>query len=218
MEAITSFPSPQLDCNSNTPFVRKVGRRNNELRPLWLPLLLLLLFAAAAVATVQPNVILIVAEDQGYGDVIRANVEEVDASAGRILDKIRELKLDETTLVIFTSDNGSAYGMGMGPLLGGKAGAKYEGHMREPTIAWLSGTIPAGVESNRIGVTTDILPSLARLAGGEVPTDRKIDGKDVLDVIRPFHPRLVFTPRAGIETPMRWLRRAWNLTDRSGSG
>lgn len=117
------------------------------------------------------------------GDVDRANVEEVDTSVGRILDTLRELKLDKKTLVIFTSDNGGASGMTMGPLRGGKGGPKYEGHMREPTITWWPGTIPSGVVSNGIAVATDLLPSLARLTGARVPDDRVIDGKDVLDIL-----------------------------------
>lgn len=123
-----------------------------------------------------------VAQDAG-GDIDRSNVEEVDTSVGRILDKLRELKLDENTLVIFTSDNGGARGMSMGPLRGGKGGPKYEGHMREPTLTWWPGTIPAGTESQGIAVTTDLLPSLARLTGATVPGDRVIDGRDVTDIL-----------------------------------
>jgi len=117
------------------------------------------------------------------GDPNRANVEEVDTSVGRILDTVRELDLAKNTLVLFTSDNGGAGGMSMGPLRGGKGGPKYEGHMREPTITWWPGTIPAGVETEAISVTTDLLPSFAKLTGAKVPTDRTIDGRDVLDVL-----------------------------------
>lgn len=117
------------------------------------------------------------------GNVNRAAVEEVDASVGRILDTLRELQIAERTFVLFTSDNGGAGGMSMGPLRGGKGGPKYEGHMREPTIAWWPGTIPQGAESDAIVTTTDILPSLARLADAAVPDDRTIDGKDALDVL-----------------------------------
>jgi arylsulfatase A len=117
------------------------------------------------------------------GDVNRATVEEVDTSVGRILDSLRELKLDRNTLVVFTSDNGGAGGMSMGPLRGGKGGPKYEGHMREPTLTWWPGTIPAGRVSEQIVTTTDILPSLVRLVGAKVPSDRKIDGKDALEVL-----------------------------------
>ena len=116
-------------------------------------------------------------------DANRSNVEEVDTSVGRILARLRELKLDKNTLVIFTSDNGGAGGMSMGPLRGGKGGPKYEGHMREPTLTWWPGTIPAGIESDEIVATIDVVPSLARLVGAEVPTDRTIDGLDALDVL-----------------------------------
>ena len=117
------------------------------------------------------------------GDVNRANVEEVDTSVGRVLDTLRELKLDKNTLVVFTSDNGGAGGMSMGPLRGGKGGPKYEGHMRVPTITWWPGRIPAGVKTDQIAATVDILPSLAKLTGAAVPDDRTIDGKDALDVL-----------------------------------
>ncbi len=121
--------------------------------------------------------------EKAGGDVNRSNVEEVDASVGRILDTLRELGIAENTLVIFTSDNGGASGMSMGPLRGGKGGPKYEGHMREPTLTWWPGTIPAGVESDEIATTIDILPSLAKLVGAEVPGGHMVDGSDALDVL-----------------------------------
>ncbi|MEM9281655.1 MAG: sulfatase-like hydrolase/transferase [Verrucomicrobiota bacterium] len=121
--------------------------------------------------------------ERAEGNVDRATVEEVDDSVGRILDTLRELDIDENTLVIFTSDNGGAGGMSMGPLRGGKGGAKFEGHMRVPTIAWWPGQIEAGVETNEIAVTTDLLPSFAKLTGAKLPSDRTIDGKDVLDIV-----------------------------------
>jgi arylsulfatase A len=71
--------------------------------------------------------------------------------------------------------------MSMGSLRGGEGGPEYEGRMREPTITWWPRTIPPGTETAEIAVTTDILPSLARLAGARGPDDRTIDGKDVLD-------------------------------------
>jgi len=117
------------------------------------------------------------------GNVDRAHVEEVDDSIGRVLQTLKDLKLDQNTLVIFTSDNGAASGMSSGPLRGGKGGPKYEGHMRVPTLAWWPGTIPAGSISKEIGVTTDLLPSLAKLTVSKVPDDRIIDGKDISDVL-----------------------------------
>ena len=100
---------------------------------------------------------------KAQGDVDRANVEEVDTSVGCVLDTLRELDIAKNTLVLFTSDNGGARGMSMGPLRGGKGGPKYEGHMRVPTVAWWPGTIKAGTRIDAIGTTVDLLPTIAKL-------------------------------------------------------
>ena len=117
------------------------------------------------------------------GRVTQAIIEEVDTSVGRILDTLRELKLSENTLVLFTSDNGPAAGASAGRLRGKKGGPKYEGHMRMPTITWWPGRIPAGTVTKKIAGTIDVLPSLARLTGAEAPKDDVIDGRDVLDLL-----------------------------------
>ena len=118
-----------------------------------------------------------------YGDW----VEEVDASTGRVLDTLRELKLAENTLVLFTSDNGPWLTQGTnggtaGPLRGGKGGT-YEGGMREPTIAWWPGHVAAGTTSDAVAGNIDLLPTFVKLAGGAVPADRKIDGADILPLL-----------------------------------
>ena len=107
-------------------------------------------------------------------------VEEVDWSVGQVLDTVRQLKLDRKTLVIFTSDNGGAprHGAVNAPLRGGK-GSTFEGGMREPTIAWWPERIPAGTATDAVTSMMDILPTFVKLAGGEVPTDRKLDGGDI---------------------------------------
>ncbi len=114
-----------------------------------------------------------------YGDW----VEEADASTGRILGTLRELKLAEKTLVIFTSDNGpwliqGKNGGEAGPLRGGKGGT-FEGGMREPTLAWWPGHVAPGSASDAVAGNIDLLPTFVRLAGGTVPADRKIDGADI---------------------------------------
>ncbi|GAH39069.1 unnamed protein product, partial [marine sediment metagenome] len=108
-----------------------------------------------------------------------AQIEETDWSTGQILNTLRDLNLEEKTLVIFTSDNGGSSGTSMGPLRGGKGGPVYEGHMREPTIAWWPGRIPPGSVCDEIASTIDLLPTFAKLAGAQMPTDRVIDGKDI---------------------------------------
>lgn len=114
-----------------------------------------------------------------FGDVI----EEIDWSVGQVLDTLRRLQLDKQTLVIFTSDNGPwlPYGNHAGsakPLREGK-GTAFEGGVREPFIARWPGQIPAGSSTRAPAMTIDLLPTIAKLAGAEVPKDRIIDGRDI---------------------------------------
>jgi arylsulfatase A-like enzyme len=114
-----------------------------------------------------------------YGDW----VEEVDWSTGRVLGALRELKLDARTLVLFTSDNGPWRSQGKdggvaGALRGGKT-STWEGGVREPTIARWPGKIPAGTSCDAMMSEIDVLPTLLKLAGGKVPAQPAIDGRDI---------------------------------------
>lgn len=109
-------------------------------------------------------------------------VEEADWSVGQVMAAVRELKLDKNTLVIFTSDNGGTPRAKNTPLRGFKT-TTFEGGMREPTIAWWPGKVPAGTSSDEITGMIDILPTFVKLAGGKLPADRKIDGMDITPVL-----------------------------------
>lgn len=114
-------------------------------------------------------------------------VEEVDWSTGRILDTLRELKIEGRTLVIFTSDNGpwlvkkSDAGSAL-PLRGGK-GSTWEGGVRVPALAWWPGQIAPGSESDAITGSIDLLPTAVALAGGILPAHPVIDGRDISPVL-----------------------------------
>ena len=118
-----------------------------------------------------------------YGDTI----EEIDWSVGEILKALKSLEIDEQTLVIYTSDNGpwkltkgrggSAY-----PLRGFKF-STYEGGMRVPCLMRWPGKIPAGTVTDTLAATIDLMPTLAKLAGGEPPPDRVIDGRDIWPIM-----------------------------------
>jgi arylsulfatase A len=100
-----------------------------------------------------------------------------------VLETLCALGLAERTLVLFTSDNGPWLTQGTnggvaGPLHGGK-GTTWEGGMREPTIVWWPGRIAAHSACDAPMSEMDVLPTLVNLAGGKVPTDHKIDGKDI---------------------------------------
>ena len=109
-----------------------------------------------------------------YGDW----VEEVDWSVGQVLQAIRDLNLVDRTLVIFTSDNGGTQRAVNAPLRGHK-GSTWEGGMRVPTVAWWPNHIPAGTETGEICSMMDVLPTFVKLAGGDLPLDRKLDGFDI---------------------------------------
>lgn len=103
-------------------------------------------------------------------------IEEVDWSVGEILKTLRDTGNAEETLVIFTSDNGAAVGSSL-PLRARK-GSVYDGGIREPTVMWWPGKIPAGAVCSEVAASIDVLPTLAGLSGGALP-ERKIDGKDI---------------------------------------
>lgn len=114
-----------------------------------------------------------------YGDVI----SELDFHIGRLLDRVRELHLDDNTYVIFTSDNGpwlilKENGGGAFPLRGGKT-STWEGGLRVPCIVWSPGNIPAGYINDEVASTLDVLPTFAKLGHAAVPKDRIIDGHDI---------------------------------------
>ena len=111
-----------------------------------------------------------------------AQVEEVDHTVGRILKSLKDLKIDDNTFVIFTSDNGPSPGMSAGPLRGRK-GSAYEGGHRVPTIVWWPGRIVAGSSSDELMSTIDLLPTFASLTGVSLPEDRVIDGKNVWSIL-----------------------------------
>lgn len=130
-----------------------------------------------------------------YGDTI----EEIDWSYGEILKTLKELDLDDNTLIVFTSDNGpwveTTRGMKPGaakfiprdhsgnaePFRGWKMSA-WDGGSRVPFIARWPGKIPAGSESDELLSTMDLLPTFASI-GGATPPDTKIDGEDSTDFL-----------------------------------
>jgi arylsulfatase A-like enzyme len=113
-----------------------------------------------------------------YGDVIM----EIDWSVGQVLAALKKHGLDERTLVIFASDNGPWLSYGdhagsAGPLREGKM-TTFEGGVREPCLMRWPGKIPAGKVCREPAMTIDLLPTLAKLAGAELPR-HKIDGLDI---------------------------------------
>ena len=122
-----------------------------------------------------------------------AAVESIDWTTSVLMEELRSLGLDERTIVIFTSDNGSLgdvsppigsrgrLGGSNLPLRGAKGGT-WEGGMRVPAIVRWTGTVGGGHVCDELVTSMDLYPTLADLCGALVPTDRIIDGLNVVDV------------------------------------
>jgi arylsulfatase A-like enzyme len=112
-----------------------------------------------------------------YGD----GLMELDYHVGEVLDALKEAGIDNNTIVVMTSDNGPTLDQwpdsGFSPFRGG-IGTAYEGAVRVPGIFWWPGKIEAGRTSNGMMSVLDLFSTFAALGGGEVPTDRPIDGID----------------------------------------
>ena len=119
-----------------------------------------------------------------------AMTTRLDRTVGRVLDRLKELGLEESTLVLFTSDNGpthggvggsdSAFFESAGPLRGLK-GSLYEGGIRVPLIARWPGTIKPGGVSDLPCASYDLLPTLCELTGADLPTG--VDGASLLPTL-----------------------------------
>jgi len=123
-------------------------------------------------------------KDGIYGDAI----EEIDWSVGEMIKLLKELKLEENTLVVFTSDNGGEGRRGANkgglnyPLRGHKSQV-WEGGIRVPCILKWPGKIPAGKVYSGVLTAMDFLPTFAAISGSEYVPELKIDGKDISDVL-----------------------------------
>jgi arylsulfatase A len=105
---------------------------------------------------------------------IAAMITRLDGDVGRILRLVKELGIEKNTLVVFTSDNGSAGGAlanefnGSGTLRGTK-GSMYEGGLRVPFVARWPGKIKAGTVSNHVCSFQDMMATFAEMAGVDIP-------------------------------------------------
>ena len=116
---------------------------------------------------------------RGGGDqVYPALIRELDWHVGQVMAALKELSLDESTLVFFISDNGPWLPAGSAWPLGGSKFNTYEGGHRVPAIARWPGTIPANQASDSMRSTMDVFPTVAKLADGKMPDGHVIDGKD----------------------------------------
>lgn len=133
-------------------------------------------------------------------DFYASMIASLDENVGRVLAKLKELGLEENTLVVFTSDNGPAMGssrikgwregwpekilVGSAGPLNGHKGQYYEGGIREPFILRWPARLKAGVEYRQPVITMDLYPTFLAAAGAPVPEGTKLDGVNLLPFLQ----------------------------------
>ena len=141
-----------------------------------------------------------------YGDAIH----ELDHNVGRIFDTLKNLQIDDETIVVYASDNGRGPGRTPEQKIQGRKLSTYEGGIRVPAIAWGPGVgVQAGKRSRAVVRAMDWYPTLATLAGIAVPEGRVIDGRDITSLLKGD---TQIVPAAGLKATLNAsvpLRRRW---------
>jgi arylsulfatase A-like enzyme len=128
-------------------------------------------------------------EEKSYA----AQVTRLDSDVGAVLDLLKELGIDDNTLVIIAGDNGSSFspesviGKRFNQAANGLRGFKrglYEGALRQACIARWPGKVPAGRVSDEPWAFWDFLPTAAELAGAPIPPECKTDGLSLVSHLK----------------------------------
>lgn len=117
-----------------------------------------------------------------------AMVESLDTAVGRVLQRLDELNLRDSTAIIFMSDNGGlstseGHPTSNLPLRGGK-GWMYEGGIREPMVVRWPGITAGGTRCTVPAVSTDFYPTMLEMAGLPAKADQHVDGKSLVPLLR----------------------------------
>jgi len=159
--------------------------------------------------------------DKKYSDLYKDKCKEkqaaflgmitnIDENLGILMQKLDEWNLTENTLLIFMTDNGSAAGSGLynAGMKGGK-GSVNEGGARVPLFMRLPGRTNAGLDIDRLTRHYDLFPTLAEIAGAEIPANVELDGRSLLPLIS----------NAAAEWPSRYTcfhKGRWNKKGAAG--
>jgi len=159
-------------------------------------------------------------------DVPNANfygmITNIDENMGRLLGKLKTLGLEENTILIFMTDNGTAAGFrggkGFNSGMRGTKGSEYEGGHRVPCfVRWPAGHLDGGRNVNRLTAHLDLLPTLIDLCSLEEPAEVTFDGTSIAPLLKgdnaEWPDRILVTDSQRIEHPEKW-RKSAVMTDR----
>ncbi|MBU2946175.1 arylsulfatase [Zobellia uliginosa] len=120
-------------------------------------------------------------------------ITNIDENFGKLVTFLKDEKLFDNTIIIFTTDNGTAAGISKGKdgsILGynaglrGTKGSHYDGGHKVPFfISWPDGKIEKGSKSNELVANVDLLPTLSKMAGIEFNSEKPLDGSDMTSVL-----------------------------------
>ena len=143
-----------------------------------------------------------------YGDAI----QEMDYYTGVLMDALKDLGIDDNTVVVFASDNGRGPGRNLSQPIRGKKLTTLEGGLRVPCITWGPGLgIQNGVTSSVMTTAMDWYPTLASLAGIKIPEGIVMDGRDLSSLITGKTDEISFSKNNALNATIP-LRRYWNPT------
>ncbi|WP_242158223.1 sulfatase [Aestuariivivens sediminis] len=141
-----------------------------------------------------------------YGDAIH----ELDYHTGRLMNTLKDLGIENNTIVIFASDNGRGPGRNQGQPIRGRKLETLEGGLRVPCIVWGPGLgIQNGVNSPVMTTAMDWYPTLASLAGIKIPENIVMDGRDLSSLITGKTDKISFSQENSLNATIP-LRRYWN--------
>jgi len=126
-------------------------------------------------------------ENENFTRAALAMVENIDDNVGRVLDKLRELQLEENTIVIYLSDNGPN-GWRWNAGMRGKKGSTDEGGVRSPLVMQWKNKLPKGKHISQIASAIDLLPTLTDLTQIPLKTLKPIDGKSLKPLLLEDNP------------------------------
>jgi len=149
-------------------------------------------------------------------------ITNIDENMGRLLRKLKALDLEENTILIFMTDNGTAAGFrggkGFNSGMRGTKGSEYDGGHRVPCfVRWPAGGLGGGRNVHRLTAHVDLLPTLIDLCGLEGPARATFDGTSLAPLLKgddaDWPDRILVTDSQRIEHPEKW-RKSAVMTDR----
>ncbi len=143
-------------------------------------------------------------------------ITNIDENMGRLMRHLKQLGLEQNTILIFMTDNGTSGGYS--GEMRGKKGSEYEGGHRVPCfIRWPSGGLTGGSDIDRLTAHIDLLPTLIEMCGLKEPRGVKFDGDSLVQLLtgrdRSWPNRTLITDSQRIEHPEKW-RKSAVMTDR----